>query len=584
MKSILLLAIALLLILSLPAQADFKFIGKIPAPEPDSGCTSVTGLSAADGKLFATVGCDTSSFLYLLSPQDGSVIHEKEYDGSPPDCPGDSVRLVSGAYEGFGHYWVGDECGNFINIIWVFDSLAVYKSFMSDTVDVPHGLSCQEDTIFTVDYSTGRLAAFDLSGNLLAAYDLPGIDSPTALALYRNHFFIPSETNDSLIFEITKEAAMIDTHYVEGLLGTYPLSATFYDGSLYVGSDEDSILIFKPTTYNTWVPKGDSVTIEAVPEKIEITFDEVVDSCWVRVEVAESQACPVPDSVVLFSDVYDITTCATFEYVAHIVFQDTTTPPGPDDEVRIFSRPAGSCATFRDITVDTIEVIPILARMSRMQSEDDEFSTFAMAIDSRDRQGIIELKFDYTRDAITTNEDSIPGAVYTEIVILLNEAESSFIGGNSPLAAVLVDSLADIVFATPAIPHTYYPGEQGHNIAGLIISSAHTLSFSLWTFDMSGVVGEVMDRDLRLALRPNPSGGDVTIEFDCRPDRPVAVSIYNVRGRLVRRFLRTGTSERRMSVTWQGDNDAGRRVSAGAYFVVVREGDRTGVGKIILQR
>jgi len=292
MRAILVLSLLLLFAISLPAQADFKFMGKIPAPEPDSGCTSVSGLSVADGKLFATVKCDTSSFLYLLNPDDGSVIYQKEYDGSPPDCPWEDVQLISGAYEGFGHYWVGDECGDFINIVWVYDSLAVYKSFMSDTVDVPHGLSHQGDTLFTVDYDAGRLAALDLLGNTLAAYPLPGIASPTALALYRDHFFIASETNDTLIFEITKQAAMIDTHFEEGLAGTYPLSATFHNGLLYVGSDQDSILIFKPVTYNTWVPKGDSVTVQAVPGKLQITFDEVTDSCWVSVDVADSQACP----------------------------------------------------------------------------------------------------------------------------------------------------------------------------------------------------------------------------------------------------------------------------------------------------
>ncbi len=584
MRSILVLSLLFLFAMSLPAQADFEFMGKIPAPEPDSGCTCVSGLSVADGKLFATVRCSTGSYLYLLNPHTGSVIYEKEYGASPPDCPGQDVQLVSGAYEGFGHYWVGDECGDFINLVWVYDSLAVYDSFMVDTVDVPHGLCCEGDTIFTVDHANARLAALDLSGNVLAAYPLPGITSPTALALYRNHFFIPSESNDSLIFEVTKQAAIIDTHYVEGLPGTYPLSATFYHGLLYVGSEADSILIFKPVTFNTWVPKGDTVTVEVVPGKLEITFDKVVDSCWVTVDVADSQACPPPDSVVFFSDVYEITTCASFEYVAHIVLEDSTTPPGPDRKVRMFSRPAGACTTFRDISVDSLEIIPTYARNSRMQSEDDEFSTFALAVDLRDLQDIIELKFDYAREAMTANEDSIPGSVYTQIVALLDEAESEFYGGDSPAAAALVDSIADIVRGTPAIPHTYYPGEQGHNIAGLIMSSAHTLFFSLMIPDMAGVPGQVEDTGLRLVLRPNPSKGDVTIEFDCRGDHPVSVAIYDVGGRLVRKFLAARASERRMGLTWQGDNNAGRLVSAGAYFVVVKQGHRTGVGKIILQR
>jgi hypothetical protein len=585
MKSLFILSLLFLFVFSLPAQADFKFVGKIPAPEADAGCTRVTGLAVSGGNLAVTVKCDTSSFLFLLDPTDGTIIEEKELDGSPPDCPEDSLRLISMAYEGFGHYWLGDSCGNFINVIWVFDSLAVYESFLSDTIPVPSGLCYQNDTLFAVDYSAGLLAAHDLSGNVLSADSLPPIDSPTALALYRDHFFLSSASNDSLIFEITKQATMIDTHFVEGLAGTFPLGATFYGGQLYVGSDQDSILIFEPTTYNTCVGPGDNVTVEVVPGRMAITFDSLDNWCCVQVDIADSQACPPPDSVEFFSDVYHITTCLRFDLIARIALEHEFDLPSQPESVRIFSRPSGACTTFRDITVDSMEVIPILRVRGRMQSEDDEFSMFAVGVDGRNQGGVIERKFVYTRDAITSNQDSIPPGVYDQLIALLDSAQTEFFDGFPLVAAVIVDSLADLAGDTPGIPHTYYPGEQGHNIAGMIMSSAHTLRFSLiWIGSSGGIPGVVEDADIRLVLRPNPSSGSVAIEFECGGIQPVNVSIYSVRGRLVRRLFKDHVPKRRASLTWQGDNENGHRVSPGTYFVVVSQGDKVAAKKIILQR
>jgi hypothetical protein len=587
LRSAVIFCVVLLIVALLPAYADFEFVRKIPAPQPESGCAGVTGLAVSGNYLFATVACDTSSFLYLLDPYDGSIIEEKELDGSPPDCPGDSVYIVSATYEGFGHYWLGDVCGDFINVIWVFDSLAVYDSFLCDSIETPTGLCYQSDTLFAVDYHDDVLTALSRSGEVLAIDTLPPITLPTALTMYRNHFFISSALNDSVIYEVSKEAALIDTHVVKdrAMAGTYPLSATFCGDLFYVGSDQDSILVFKLLTYCTYVPKGTDVAVEAVPARLEVTFDEVTDSCWICVDVAESQPCPAPDSVTFFSDIYDISTCIDFDYVAAITFNDTTDLPGPADKVRIFSRPAGGCVAFRDISVDSLEILPSLRTMSRMQSEDDEFSVFAMGVDLRDSVGIIERKFVYTDDAITSNEDSIPGAVYTEITNLLDEALFEFRFGSVDVAADLVDSLADIVRDTPDIPHTYYPGEQGHNIAGLIISSSHTLSFSLRAFDDdSGIPSVVVDMRSGLLVRPNPSNASFTIDLECSRSQQVDVSVYSVRGRLVRRLFKDKVPKGHISVTWAGDNEKGHLVSPGAYFIVAREGEKTTARKVILQR
>jgi hypothetical protein len=239
---------------------------------------------------------------------------------------------------------------------------------------------------------------------------------------------------------------------------------------------------------------------------------------------------------------------------------------------------------FRDITVDSMDIFPILANISRMQSEDDEFSVFAIGVDRRDPRAVIDLKFSYTRDAITSNEESIPPPVYDEITALLDSAETVLNDGFPFAAAILVDTLANIVRDTPEIPHTYNPGEQGQNIAGLIISNAHTLAFSLrWCGGLGGIPGKAGDAGPGLMLYPNPSRRSVRIEFESMGNLPVTVSIYTARGRLVKEILRERVPKRRFILTWHGDNHKGHTVSPGAYFVVVREGEGVTARKVILQ-
>jgi hypothetical protein len=210
---------------------------------------------------------------------------------------------------------------------------------------------------------------------------------------------------------------------------------------------------------------------------------------------------------------------------------------------------------------------------------------FAVGTDGRNQHGVIERKFVYTRDAITSNQDSIPPAIYDQLIALLDSAQTEFVDGFPLVAAVVVDSLANLTGDTPEIPHTYYPGEQGHNIAGMIMSSAHTLRFSLiWFGSSGGIPPTTGDTDIRLVLHPNPSSGSVGIEFECDGVQPVNVSVYSVRGRLVRRLFKGHPPARRAGLTWRGDNEHGNPVSPGAYFVVLSQGDKIAARKIILQR
>jgi hypothetical protein len=76
-----------------------------------------------------------------------------------------------------------------------------------------------------------------------------------------------------------------------------------------------------------------------------------------------------------------------------------------------------------------------------------------------------------------------------------------------------------------------------------------------------------------LAIRsayPNPFNPSVTIEVSLDRRRPLAVDVFDVRGRLVRTLAHGDRPAGLHRVTWDGRDRGGAVVAAGVYFVAVR--------------
>jgi hypothetical protein len=87
-----------------------------------------------------------------------------------------------------------------------------------------------------------------------------------------------------------------------------------------------------------------------------------------------------------------------------------------------------------------------------------------------------------------------------------------------------------------------------------------------------------------LGNTPNPFRMQTTIRFSeasgAAPD--ASVHIYDLAGRLVRVLgAPAGPAEVRQ-LDWDGRNQAGTRAAAGAYFYVIRSGDRAASGRMLL--
>jgi hypothetical protein len=86
---------------------------------------------------------------------------------------------------------------------------------------------------------------------------------------------------------------------------------------------------------------------------------------------------------------------------------------------------------------------------------------------------------------------------------------------------------------------------------------------------------------------PNPFNPSTTIRFEIREGKSddfVDLSIYDLRGKLVRTLISTVKGEGRHAVAWDGRDDNGSAVSSGVYLYRLKVGEDSTERKMILAR
>jgi hypothetical protein len=80
-------------------------------------------------------------------------------------------------------------------------------------------------------------------------------------------------------------------------------------------------------------------------------------------------------------------------------------------------------------------------------------------------------------------------------------------------------------------------------------------------------VPEVVAKGFELSANyPNPFNPSTRIDFRVGESGPVQLMIHDVSGRLVRTLVNGNLDEREYTITWTGEDEAGRRVGSGVYF------------------
>lgn len=97
----------------------------------------------------------------------------------------------------------------------------------------------------------------------------------------------------------------------------------------------------------------------------------------------------------------------------------------------------------------------------------------------------------------------------------------------------------------------------------------------------TGVAPAVRPLATQMEIAPNPSRGTVMLRFRMQAAGEGVVSLYDLRGRLVRVLARGGFPAGDQGLTWDGRDASGGRVAPGIYFACVRVGALNVVGRVL---
>ena len=89
----------------------------------------------------------------------------------------------------------------------------------------------------------------------------------------------------------------------------------------------------------------------------------------------------------------------------------------------------------------------------------------------------------------------------------------------------------------------------------------------------------------RLSIRhahPNPFNNSVSISFEMPNSKNVNLTIFDMKGRLIRQLSLGVLGIGSHKVLWDGKNDLGNNLSSGIYMAVLEIGDKFNVQKISL--
>lgn len=141
-------------------------------------------------------------------------------------------------------------------------------------------------------------------------------------------------------------------------------------------------------------------------------------------------------------------------------------------------------------------------------------------------------------------------------------------------AAGLLLSLGSARAAPPPPPGGHHPLTfGGDNRAGYP---------ALTPTDAAEPVVDALSSRLTVKIHPNPFQGSTTIRLALRAGQQARFVIYDLAGRRVREFVQAAPRSGWQELLWDGHDEHGRGLPAGAYVYRVEMGDQVATGKLVL--
>jgi flagellar hook assembly protein FlgD len=85
-----------------------------------------------------------------------------------------------------------------------------------------------------------------------------------------------------------------------------------------------------------------------------------------------------------------------------------------------------------------------------------------------------------------------------------------------------------------------------------------------------------------LGNAPNPFNPQTRIRFHLAQAGQARITVYNVTGRKIRSLSSEHWSAGEHSVVWRGDDENGRQVASGAYYVRLESGGQSDHRKVMM--
>jgi hypothetical protein len=146
--------------------------------------------------------------------------------------------------------------------------------------------------------------------------------------------------------------------------------------------------------------------------------------------------------------------------------------------------------------------------------------------------------------------------------------------GFTPSPATLVAAVSDTGFADPAGAPAVY------KLTAVDVHGNESAIVTLLPQDVAAVAGG-SPRALALARpSPNPAASGTLLAFALPRETAVSLAVYDAGGRLVRTLARGALPAGDRAIAWDLRDDAGRRASAGIYFVRLAAGSNVLVRRL----
>jgi hypothetical protein len=123
---------------------------------------------------------------------------------------------------------------------------------------------------------------------------------------------------------------------------------------------------------------------------------------------------------------------------------------------------------------------------------------------------------------------------------------------------------------------------DGNGLSEVIISGNNQTRIYEYEVGIAETAGVVVQGS-KLHIHPNPFTQALNIRFQNSTDKGVVVKIYDASGRMVKYFyLASSIQHQESSIVWHGDDEQGRAVAPGVYFVRLQAKGYAKTEKVVL--